>query len=263
MNITAKILERKAFLESLIKSLQIKLKKAPEGSLVIAKRGKRIQYYYRRNPSDKLGTYLDASQKPLIQALAQKSYHEKVLKTALAENKVIADFLRKLPVLSPEQVYEEIPELRRFLISPIIETDDTFITNWISLDYPRKPVNDGSSAFQMPNGEFVRSKSEFIIASLLTRENIPFRYECPLRLSTPGVIHPDFTVLNVRLRKELYWEHLGMMDDPDYVEQALRRITAYQKDGFFLGDKLIITYETRNTPLSISQVSSLIDQYLK
>ena len=38
------------------------------------------------------------------------------------------------------------------------------------------------------------------------------------------IIHPDFTVLNVRTREILYWEHLGMMDNKEYIESALAKI---------------------------------------
>ena len=37
-------------------------------------------------------------------------------------------------------------------------------------------------------------------------------------------IYPDFTVLNVRTRETIYLEHLGMMDDPQYYESAIKRI---------------------------------------
>lgn len=68
-----------------------------------------------------------------------------------------------------------------------------------------------------------------IIADLLNKEGIPYRYEYPIQLNGVGWIYPDFTVLNVRLRKEYYWEHLGMMDDYSYAEKALQKISSYEQ----------------------------------
>lgn len=65
--------------------------------------------------------------------------------------------------------------------------------------------------------ERYRSKSEFLIASALKDAGVPFRYECSLYLNGYGTVYPDFTVLNKRTRRVFYHEHLGMMDDINYV----------------------------------------------
>jgi hypothetical protein len=110
-------------------------------------------------------------------------------------------------------------------------------------------------------GERVRSKSELIIANLLSKEGIPYKYECPLRLKGFGTVHPDFTALRRKARKEIYWEHLGMMDDPEYAEKAVRKISAYGANGFFPGDRLILTAETKSTPLNVRLIRDLIACY--
>lgn len=76
----------------------------------------------------------------------------------------------------------------------------------------------------MEKGERVRSKSEVIIADMLNRKGISYRYEYPVYLKNVGQIYPDFTVLDAIRRREIYWEHLGMMDDPDYAEMAILRV---------------------------------------
>ena len=77
-----------------------------------------------------------------------------------------------------------------------------------------------------------------------------------------GVIHPDFTALNVRRRKILYWEHLGKMDDEDYANKNVNRINIYEKNGLFKGEKLILTWETSKTPLDVLLLDSVIKHYL-
>ena len=98
---------------------------------------------------------------------------------------------------------------------------------WCSKEYEGLPFKEDSPELYTDRGERVRSKSEVIIANLMAKENIPYKYECPLYLNGFGTVHPDFTALNVRERKEYYWEHLGMMEDPEYSEKAVRKISAY------------------------------------
>lgn len=50
--------------------------------------------------------------------------------------------------------------------------------------------------------------------------------------------------------KEMYWEHLGMMDDSNYVENALQKIALYEQNGIFPGKNLILTYETGKNPIN-------------
>ena len=76
-----------------------------------------------------------------------------------------------------------------------------------------------------------------------------------------GQIYPDFTVLNVKKRKEYYWEHFGMMDDPSYAEKVLQKLSTYEQNGIFPGEQLIITFETRKNPLNQKQISNLIEHY--
>ena len=73
--------------------------------------------------------------------------------------------------------------------------------------YQGKPFDASLPKLYTSREERVRSKSEIIIADTLSRESIPYRYECPLHIPDVGNIYPDFTVLNVAKRKELYWEH--------------------------------------------------------
>ena len=77
--------------------------------------------------------------------------------------------------------------------------------------------------------ERVRSKSELNIANMLDSYGVPYKYECPLKLKDGKVIYPDFTVINVKSRKVIYWEHRGMMDDKNYANMAVSRIKQMRK----------------------------------
>ena len=71
-----------------------------------------------------------------------------------------------------------------------------------------------------------------------------YHYEKALYLEGWGTVYPDFTILNVRTGKVYFWEHLGKTDDPEYVQKNIRKIEAYAKNGFYPGEKLILSSET-------------------
>jgi hypothetical protein len=90
-------------------------------------------------------------------------------------------------------------------------------------------------------GCIVRSKSEVIIANLLAAEKIPFRYEVPLFAPDGTFYLPDFTI-EWRGTK-YFWEHLGMLDKPDYKEKWEQKRRWYAKH--FPTAALLVTEESR------------------
>ena len=111
-------------------------------------------------------------------------------------------------------------------------------------------------------GERVRSKSEVLIADSLNRLGIPYRYEYPLKLKNGITVHPDFLCLNVRTRQEFYWEHFGMMDNPEYTENAIHKLQQYSENNLHPGINLILTMETISNPLNLKYIEQQIKNYL-
>ena len=93
--------------------------------------------------------------------------------------------------------------------------------------------------------------------------HIPYLYEYPLVENQKIRARPDFTVLNVASRATYYWEHLGMMDETEYLKNALHKISVYEKHGFFPGKNLILSFESSENPLKTEDLEALIDAYLK
>ena len=77
-----------------------------------------------------------------------------------------------------------------------------------------------------------------------------------------GTVYPDFTFFSRKLRKEIYWEHEGMMDKAEYAGSAVKKINSYQLNGIFPGERLILTYETEQETLNSKVVSGLVEKYL-
>lgn len=110
------------------------------------------------------------------------------------------------------------------------------------------------------SGQYVRSKSESMIDYILCKYQIPFRYECALLLGNKK-IYPDFTILHPQTGKTYYWEHFGMMDEIRYVESYNAKMKLYTTNGIIPSIQLIITYETKEKPLSFEIVEMLAKQY--
>ena len=219
---------------------------------------------YLRTISDRTkGKYIQTKNLSGAKQIAEYDYLVKTLKLIEIELKQIEKTLALYNRQSPDDYYSTLCHARQTLIKPIIPTDDQFVEAWLSQSYEPKPFDENDETdFRTFKDERVRSKSEILIANALERKQIPYKYECPILLKELGIIHPDFTALNVKKRKIIYWEHLGKMDDPDYARKNSFRINIYQKHGIYLGDSLIVTMETSTLPLDVKLVDELIKHYL-
>ena len=101
-------------------------------------------------------------------------------------------------------------------------------SKWAGEPYEKNPINPEGLTCRSEYGLSVRSKSESIIASQLERYNIPFRYEALLQLEDQ-IYYPDFTILNPQDNWVIYWEHFGMVDDPEYARQMDNKLAEYRK----------------------------------
>ena len=264
MMITVKqtLADRERELHRIIKEKELALKHVPGGSLRYNRRETGFYYYLREDPKDPTGKYIKEKDRKLAAALAQRDYDGKVLELAKKELAAVQKLQRLYRDGCPEDLIEKTAEGRRVLISPIRLPDEEYARQWQEADYDVKPMTEDVPELETGKGEPVRSKTEVIIADTLARWKIPYRYESRLVLPGAGAIYPDFTVLNKRLRKELFWEHMGMMDDHAYCENAVSRIGKYTRAGILPGDKLILTFETRAQPLRVSQIETVIQKYL-
>lgn len=256
---------RKKELESIQKQVDDSAKDVPEGHLRVCKRNGIPRFYHMTNdPEDKYrnGTYIRKDNIALAKALAQKDYNQSVYKLVKKELSKLEHLGLLLESDDIEGIYRSLSESRQKLVSPCIKPKEEFVRQWKEVQYERKGFAEGTPEIITEQGERVRSKSEKIIADKLFIKGIPYRYECPLLLHGYGRIHPDFTVLNVRTRKEYYWEHLGMMDNPAYFQNVLVRLEQYEKNNILPGQNLILTYETAARPLDSRELERKIRIYL-
>ena len=53
-----------------------------------------------------------------------------------------------------------------------------------------------------------------------------------------------------------------MIDKSDYAKTAVIKLESYQKNGIYLGERLIATFETEQTLLNSQIIEQLVQKYL-
>jgi hypothetical protein len=119
------------------------------------------------------------------------------------------------------------------------------------------------------NGIAVRSKSEVIIADLLSAKNIDFQYEQPLDMPDGSRKLPDFTIADDTTGATYYWEHLGMLQRPSYRRQWERKRAWYAShgilpysDGGGPNGVLVTTQDGDDGSISSADIEALVDKLL-
>ena len=259
--ITSWLHERSSYLKRLIINKEAALQSAPEGSLRYTHNNQQVCYYCRSVPGKSNGQYIRKENKALAAALAQKDYDIKVIKAARQELDQINALLKYEESQKSEDIYNALSLPRRQLVTPISPSDEEFLAAWQAVTWQPKPFKDTKNEYYTGKGERVRSKSEILIADTLARFGVPYRYEYPTNIGGT-VLYPDFTVLNIRKRKEFIWEHLGMLGQSAYASNAAGRIEMLEFNGYYPGENLIVTMETDDAPLNTKLVVHLIKRYL-
>ena len=253
--------ERKR-LENIVKMMQAQLQNKPEGTLRLSKRKEYIQYYHCTE-ENKSGKYIAKGNEELIRVLAQKTYDEKIMRLAEKRLKQIDSILVDYEDDEIEEIYKKEHLGRQRYIQAVEQTWDQKIRMWEDKEYQGKNFQEGIPLILTDKGERVRSKTEKIMADYFYRKGIKYKYECPLYLKGMGIIYPDFTFLSKKIGDEVYWEHFGMMDSPEYARKALRKIEMYENNGIFPGERLILTYETEKNILGTEKIAQMVERYLK
>lgn len=241
------------------------LEKAPPEKIHVIKTSKRVQYYLRKDAAERTGEYIPKSETEVIRKYIQKSYDEKVLKQINVELKNLESYLKKSDQIIEKirQFYSDNPDEIKDYIIPVDVSDEDYAVFWQRIPFDGKEIPDYVPFLETKRKERVRSKSELNIANMLDKHGIPYKYECPIMLSNGKMVYPDFTVLNVKERKEYYWEHRGMMDDKEYARQAVFKAKSFLRNGIVAGKNLIITEETSTNPLGTDEIEMIIQQFFK
>ena len=193
--------------------------------------------------------------------MAAKKYLSLLREDLLHEKNAIDSYLKhhNFTDRQAEQLLLDIPEYQN-LLSPYFTPKSKELLDWINSPYEHNPQHPEQLIHKTHSGILVRSKSEAIIDMFIHTNKIPFRYECALQLGRQ-TIYPDFTIRHPHNGNIFYWEHFGLMDDPEYCKKACSKIKLYSSYGIIPTINLITTYETKENPLDSELVGKIIEHY--
>ena len=258
------MLKREEDLKKLCSDKNRQIAKAPEGYLKIS--GKNRETFYCVTPeTGRAGRYLNKEEIELARKLAQKAYDQQVLKAAEQELIAWEKLAQFFPKLTVEELYETLAPARKALVHPVIPTDRVFREQWEAVEYEPGWFKEGTAIYKTDRGERVRSKSEQLIANLLYRLGIPYRYEYPIRIHVHGrteIWRPDFLILDVRHRKEIILEHFGKMGEDSYAMQAFGKMKIYEENGFRVGIVILYSFEMKQMPTDIPALEQMLRRIL-
>ena len=107
----------------------------------------------------------------------------------------------------------------------------------------------------------LRSKSEVIVwDKLKAHEELSVLYEEQFDNTT---LLPDFTIVNNKTNKKYIWEHLGLVNDIDYMNHWKWKEEIYKANGFSkeIGN-LIISHDENNGGIDSTKIDDLIKKVI-
>ena len=231
-----KLFDRLHVLEKTVARAEHDLQDMPDGNLRLSTINNSVKYYrIQQFGETRTRKYIHVSEKELIQKLAQKDYLELLLKETHKEMMSIQTFLEEERLLRSNQIFRNLHESRKKLVKPILVDDDTYAEIWQSISYIPNPAFPEHLKYATKRGEMVRSKSEAMLADMYFDLGIPYKYDYAIKLIDGSVRYVDFVLLHKGTRKEIYHEHLGRLDMPDYLKDNMIKLDLYRRSGIFLG----------------------------
>ena len=255
-------------LENALKKIDVFLNHAPEGCLKWQNKKGKTYYYHQYMKDNKwVRRYIKKNELSLAKKLAQKHYYlsiRPILEKMLDETK---RFMRKCPSNALEEIYDNLSDERKSLVTPIQISVKEKVKQWQVEAYEKNLMYPENLRYETEQGDMVRSKSEVIIANILyrNRKDILYKYEKPLEVMENGrqkTIYPDFTILNKHTGKVTYWEHAGRMDDSHYANEFVKKMNTYIDNDLLLGRDVVVSFESLSNPLDIKVVKRLVKQII-
>lgn len=223
----------------------------------------RSYYYMRKNYGGKKDSeekYIPKEDKELISLLLRKQYAAKALPFYEKQLTNIKQLKESLSPAVDNEFYNNLTEESKRLLAPLVPYQPDIIKAWQSKPYKHNEYHPEELIHDSLRGDKLRSKSEVLISNGLFTKEIYYQYE-PLLLLDNSFVYPDFLILRPSDNKEIVWEHFGLMDNPVYANNAVRKIQRYEAAGYHLGDTFIATFESSAWPLSSRLVNEYIERY--
>lgn len=239
------------------------LENQPEGHIRVSSFKGYSRFYLRNDPKDFNGQYIPKGKEKLVRALIKKDYLERVRRRIEKELSQLRRYIGHLEKERADVVYSKMCTARKALVEPVLLTDDELAEVWAGQKCRQSTYLPEYKIYPTKRGEMVRSKSEVFLADMFYEMGIPYRYEQIVKTKDGKVYAPDFTLWDKKRRREVYHEHFGLVDDPDYRrDRFLKKIDEYRKSGIFFGNNLMATFEGEGSVLDMNEIRTMFERAL-
>ena len=252
------MLERRKQIEKKMQSIEREQKKLPEGKLICSHTGPYCKWECSDGHKKK---YIPKKDRLFAEKLAAKKYLSALWNDLNHEKYAIELYLRSHSNYKPEvdKLLTGSAEVEK-LLSPYFSPLSRELETWSKSQYEANSKNPEHLTQKIGVNEFVRSKSEAMIAKVLKQNKIPYRYEAKLKLGNVEM-YPDFTIRHPKTGEIFYWEHFGLLDNEEYVKNMHFKLKTFTKYNIMPGINLITTYENQEKPLTFEMIEMLVKYY--
>lgn len=237
---------------NMIRRLMKDLANAIRGTLVSKKVGKYTYFDHQIwEKGKRTRTYVKKKdEQALRQKIELRQFQERQLKALKAYLAELRKSLRHFRVKA-ETIVEEYRRRRQARAKEEKE-------KWIARKAADEKPYRENLRYRTLKGDYVRSKSELALSNLLFSLGIKYTYGAKVILGGVEREADFFVESRLDRRKQYYWEHCGMMDDPEYRRKFREKMEAYHAEGYREGKDLIVTYEDRNSGLDMMEMLTVL-----
>ena len=258
-----KLIEKELnYQKDLLKIYNKAITSAPEGYISIRKTGAGTQreYYACKDAvtKKKKRKTLKAVDISIAEKLKFKTFAKCCLPELMKNIQALQSCLCSCAEFDPQKIEIHLGKGYEGIALRFMEKSSPLEQNaqWEASIERQNNLNPENLRYGGPGGTY-RSKSEMVIATQLSRFNIPFKYEPTVAIGNFKFC-PDFVLLNPLDSTLVYWEHLGLLENDKYDRSNDRKLAMYYAHGIRPGDNLIITCDGDMAPLSALKIERVI-----
>ena len=252
------VVRQREQLEREIDFLENRLSQLPEGKLICGGSQASPQFYQG------LGSkriYLSKKDWDLVEQLAEKKYYEARLRDCRRQLKGVIAYLEfNNPSLSVAPKLLHSSSKCSKPLAHLLRPKNMALAQWAESSYVKNDRYPDQLKHDTVRGLKVRSKAEAMIVMQLVAHKIPFHYEEELAIEEIR-LYPDFTLRHPKTGAVYYWEHFGCLDDDIYQKNVCKKLQLYMRNHILPSTNLIITWESGEKPLALSEIQHEIQKH--
>lgn len=245
-------------LDSLCVKCRKRMHTLPHGKLKVQKKDSGFYYTVITNNSAK---YVGRENNE-VRAIKERNFYERYLSLLEKDISVLTRCYDSYNDIDPAKLesifsnaYQGIPDSCYKSLGFIPPSERTQSTN-INNMYEDHLIHSSLLGIKM------RSKSEISIASLYKTLGYEVIYEKKLLLPDGDELYPDFSIVVDEGTKEIYHEHIGMLNDPEYRKRFYRKLDKYLRNGFVPFRDVFFTFDEPDGSIDMESISQIVKFFL-